>query len=86
MFITDAAINVPPTLEHKRGIVQNAIDLAHALRIECPKVAKLSAIETVTPTIPSTLDAAALCKMADRGQLSGAVLDGPLAFDNAVSA
>lgn len=86
LFITDAAINVSPTLEHKRGIVQNAIDLAHALRIECPKVAILSAIETVTPTIPSTLHAAALCKMADRGQLSGAVLDGPLAFDNAVSA
>jgi phosphotransacetylase/acyl dehydratase len=85
LFITDAAINVSPTLEHKRDIVQNAIDLAHALHIECPKVAILSAVETVTPTIPSTLDAAALCKMADRGQLSGALVDGPLAFDNAIS-
>jgi len=85
LFITDAAINVTPTLEHKRDIVQNAIDLAHALRIECPRVAILSAVETITPIIPSTLDAAALCKMADRGQLSGAVVDGPLAFDNAVS-
>ena len=85
LFITDAAINVAPTLEHKRDIVQNAIDLAHALGIECPKVAVLSAVETVTPIIPSTLDAAALCKMADRGQLSGALVDGPLAFDNAVS-
>ncbi len=85
LFITDAAINVFPTLEHKRDIVQNAIDLAHALGIDCPKVAVLSAVETITPIIPSTLDAAALCKMADRGQLSGAVIDGPLAFDNAVS-
>lgn len=85
LFITDAAINVYPTLEHKRDIVQNAIDLAHALRIERPKVAVLSAVETITPVIPSTLDAAALCKMADRGQITGALVDGPLAFDNAVS-
>ncbi len=85
LFITDAAINVNPTLEHKRDIVQNAIDLAHALAIENPKVAILSAVETVTPLIPSTLDAAALCKMTDRGQIKGAIVDGPLAFDNAVS-
>jgi len=85
LFITDAAINIYPTLEHKRDIVQNAIDLAHALGIERPKVAVLSAVETITPDIRSTLDAAALCKMADRGQISGAIVDGPLAFDNAVS-
>ncbi|PRC93468.1 bifunctional enoyl-CoA hydratase/phosphate acetyltransferase [Solimicrobium silvestre] len=85
LFITDAAINVYPTLEDKRDIVQNAIDLAHALGIPQPKVALLSAVETVTPLIKSTLDAAALCKMADRGQITGGILDGPLAFDNAVS-
>jgi phosphate acetyltransferase/phosphate butyryltransferase len=85
LFITDAAINVHPSLEDKRDIVQNAIDLAQALGIACPRVAILSAIETVTSRIPSTLDAAALCKMADRGQLSGAIVDGPLAFDSAVS-
>jgi phosphotransacetylase/acyl dehydratase len=85
LFITDAAVNVHPTLDHKRDIVQNAIDLAHALGIASPKVAILSAVETVTEKIRSTLDAAALCKMADRGQISGGVLDGPLAFDNAVS-
>ena len=85
LFITDAAVNIYPSLEDKRDIVQNAIDLAHALGVRQPKVAILSAVELVTPKIKSTLDAAALCKMADRGQISGAVLDGPLAFDNAVS-
>ena len=85
LFITDAAVNIYPSLEDKRDIVQNAIDLAHALGVRLPKVAILSAVELVTPKIKSTLDAAALCKMADRGQISGAVLDGPLAFDNAVS-
>jgi phosphate acetyltransferase/phosphate butyryltransferase len=85
LFITDAAINIYPTLEDKRDIVQNAIDLAHALGLAAPKVAILSAVETVTETIKSTLDAAALCKMADRGQITGGILDGPLAFDNAVS-
>ena len=86
IFITDAAINIYPTLEDKRDIVQNAIDLAHALGIAQPRVAILSAVETVTEKIRSTLDAAALCKMADRGQITGGILDGPLAFDNAVSA
>ena len=85
LFITDAAINIYPTLAHKRDIIQNAIDLAHALAIERPKVAILSAIETIAPSITSTLDAAALCKMADRGQITGGIADGPLAFDNAVS-
>jgi phosphate acetyltransferase len=85
LFVTDAAINIYPTLEQKVDIVQNAIDLAHALRIPCPKVAILSAVETVTPKIKSTLEAAALCKMADRGQITGALLDGPLAMDNAIS-
>jgi phosphotransacetylase/acyl dehydratase len=86
LFITDAAINVYPTLADKRDIIQNAIDLAHALGIPAPRVAILSAIEIVTEKIKSTLDAAALCKMADRGQITGGILDGPLAFDNAVSA
>ena len=85
LFITDAAINIFPDLDTKRDIVQNAIDLAHALGIERPKVAILSAVETVYPRIPSTLDAAALCKMLDRGQITGGAIDGPLAFDNAVS-
>ena len=85
LFITDAAINVNPTLTDKRDIVQNAIDLAHSLGIPQPHVAILSAVETVTEKIKSTLDAAALCKMADRHQITGAILDGPLAFDNAVS-
>ena len=84
-LLTDAAVNVAPDLEAKRDIVQNAIDLAHALGIAQPRVAILSAVETVTPKIPSTIDAAALCKMADRGQITGGLLDGPLAFDNAVS-
>jgi len=86
LFITDAAINIYPTLEDKVDIVQNAIDLVHALGVPEPKVALLSAVETVSSTIKSTIDAAALCKMADRGQITGAILDGPLAFDNAVSA
>jgi len=86
LFITDAAVNIYPTLEDKIDIVQNAIDLAHQLGIPVPKVAILSAIETVNPKIISTIDAAALCKMSDRGQITGAILDGPLAFDTAVSA
>ena len=85
LLITDAAINIAPELEDKVHIVQNAIDLAHALGIPEPKVALLSAVETVNPKIKSTLDAAALCKMADRGQITGGILDGPLAFDTAVS-
>ncbi|MFX1670756.1 bifunctional enoyl-CoA hydratase/phosphate acetyltransferase [Paraburkholderia sp. A2WS-5] len=85
LFVTDAAINVSPTLDDKRDIIQNAIDLAHALGIAEPRVAILSAVETVTAKLRSTLDAAALCKMADRGQITGGILDGPLAFDNAVS-
>jgi phosphate acetyltransferase len=85
LFITDAAINIFPSLEDKVDIAQNAIDLAHALGIATPKVAVLSALETVTSKIPSTIDAAALCKMAERGQIRGALVDGPLAFDNAIS-
>jgi phosphate acetyltransferase len=85
LFITDAAINIYPTLEDKVDILKNAIQLAHALNISRPKVAILSAVETVNPKIPATVEAAALCKMADRGQIEGAVLDGPLAFDNAIS-
>jgi phosphotransacetylase/acyl dehydratase len=85
LMVTDAAINLYPTLEEKVDICQNAIDLAHILGIAQPKVAILSAVETINPKIPGTLDAAALCKMADRGQITGALLDGPLAFDNAIS-
>ena len=85
LLITDAAVNIVPTLEEKADIVQNAIDLAHVLGIAQPKVAILSAVETVTPKIASTIDAAALCKMAERGQIQGGIVDGPLAFDNAVS-
>lgn len=85
LFITDAAINIYPTLEDKRDITQNAIDFAQALGMEAPKVAILSAVETVTSKIRSTVEAAALCKMRDRGQITGGILDGPLAFDNAVS-
>ena len=84
--ITDAAVNIFPTLDDKRDIIQNAVDFMRALGRERPKVAILSAVETVTTKIPSTIEAAALCKMADRGQIRGAVLDGPLAFDNAISA
>ena len=87
MFImTDAAVNIFPDLEVKRDIIQNAIELAHALGIELPKVGILSAVEVINPKIPSTVEAAALCKMADRGQITGGILDGPLAFDNAISA
>ncbi len=86
LLVTDAAVNIFPTLDDKRDIVQNAVDFARALGMERPKVAILSAVETVTSKIPSTIEAAALCKMADRGQIQGAVLDGPLAFDNAISA
>ncbi|MAM37717.1 bifunctional enoyl-CoA hydratase/phosphate acetyltransferase (plasmid) [Sphingobium naphthae] len=85
LIITDAAINIAPTLEEKADIIRNAVDLAHVIGIAEPKVAILSAVETVSPAMPTTLDAAALCKMADRGQISGALLDGPLAFDNAIS-
>jgi phosphate acetyltransferase/phosphate butyryltransferase len=85
MFITDAAVNIYPNLLDKRDIVQNAIDMARVLGIVTPRVAILSAVETVSPDIRSTIDAAALCKMADRGQITGGVLDGPLAFDNAIS-
>lgn len=86
LLVTDAAINIAPTLEHKADIVANAVDVARALGVARPKVAILSAVETVTARLASTLDAAALCKMADRGQIRHAVLDGPLAFDNAISA
>jgi phosphate acetyltransferase len=85
LIISDAAVNISPTLEDKIDIVQNAIDLARALRFPEVRVAILSAMETVNPRVPSTIEAAALCKMADRGQITGAVLDGPLALDNAVS-
>jgi phosphate acetyltransferase len=85
LFITDAAINIAPDLLTKRDIVQNAIDLAQVLGVAVPKVAILSAVETPTPEIRSTIDAAALCKMAERGQITGGILDGPLAFDNAIS-
>jgi len=85
LLVTDAAINIAPDIEVKADIAQNAIDLAHVLDIEMPKVAILSAVETVNRKIPSTVDAAALCKMADRGQITSGILDGPLAFDNAIS-
>jgi phosphate acetyltransferase len=85
LMVTDAAINIAPSLEDKIDIVQNAIDLAHALEVDAVRVAILSAMETVNPKVPSTIEAAALCKMADRGQITGAVLDGPLALDNAIS-
>jgi phosphate acetyltransferase len=85
LFITDAAVNIAPDLNAKRDIIQNAIDLYAGLGLGTPKVAILSAVETINPNIPSTLDAAALCKMADRGQITGGELDGPLAFDNAIN-
>ena len=85
LMVTDAALNIRPNLAEKVDIISNAIELAHILGIEQPKLAILSAVETVNPDIPSTLDAAALCKMADRGQIKGGILDGPLAFDNAIS-
>jgi phosphate acetyltransferase len=84
LFITDAAINIFPDLDAKRDIIQNAIDLFVQVGLGTPRVAILSAVETVTTKIPSTIDAAALCKMADRGQITGGLLDGPLAFDNAI--
>ena len=85
LIVTDAAINIAPELEDKRDICQNAIDLAHSLGKANPKVAILAAVEQVNPKMPATIDAAALCKMADRGQITGAQLDGPLAMDNAIS-
>jgi phosphate acetyltransferase len=85
LLVTDGAINIAPTLEDKADICQNAIDLARAFGVEKPKVAILCAVETVTSKMPATLDAAALCKMADRGQIKGGLVDGPLAFDNAIS-
>ena len=85
LVVTDAAINIAPSLEDKADICQNAIDLTMSLGLKQPKVAILAAVETVTSKMPATLDAAALCKMADRGQITGALLDGPLAFDNAIS-
>ncbi|MGH6911026.1 MAG: phosphate acetyltransferase [Phenylobacterium sp.] len=85
LIITDAAVNIAPSLEDKVDIVQNAIDLAHAMGVTEVRVAILSAMETVNPKVPSTVEAAALCKMADRGQITGALLDGPLALDNAIS-
>jgi len=85
LFVTDAAVNIQPDLETKIDILQNAIDMMITLEVANPKVAILSAVESVNPAIPSTLDAAALCKMVDRGQITGAIVDGPLAFDNAIS-
>jgi phosphate acetyltransferase len=85
LIVTDAAVNIAPTLRDKVDIIQNAIDLAHALRMDEVRVAILSAMETVNPDVPSTIEAAALCKMADRGQITGAILDGPLALDNAIN-
>jgi phosphate acetyltransferase len=85
LFVTDAAINIFPDLDAKRDIIQNVVDLFTQVGLGTPRVAILSAVETVTPKIPSTIDAAALCKMADRGQIINAILDGPLAFDNAIS-
>src|SRR4029450_11842507 len=86
LIVTDAAINIAPTLEDKADICQNAIDLAIALGVTKPKIAILAAVETVNSKMPATLDAAALCKMAERGQITGGIIDGPLAFDNAISA
>jgi phosphate acetyltransferase len=85
LIISDAAVNIAPTMEDKVDIIQNAIDLAHALHFDEVRVAILSAMETVNPKLPSTVEAGALCKMADRGQITGAVLDGPLALDNAIN-
>ena len=85
LIVTDAAINIAPTLEDKVDICQNAIDLAASLGVAKPKVAILAAVETVTSKMPATIDAAALCKMAERRQITGGLLDGPLAFDNAIS-
>ncbi|WP_281649784.1 bifunctional enoyl-CoA hydratase/phosphate acetyltransferase [Novacetimonas hansenii] len=86
LFVSDGAVNIAPDLDVRRDIVRNAIDLAHILGIACPRVALLSAVETVNPGLQSTLDAAIICKMADRGQITGGIVDGPLALDNALSA
>ena len=86
LMITDAVVNIQPGLKEKVDILANAVDFAHRIGFEAPKVAILSSVETVNPDLPSSLDAAALTKMADRGQIAGAIVDGPLAFDNAVSA
>jgi len=86
LIITDGAINIAPTLEDKADICRNAVDLARSLDVSTPKVAILAAVETINSKMPATIDAAALCKMAERGQITGALLDGPLAFDNAISA
>ena len=86
LLLTDVAINIAPTLLEKAGIVQNAIDCARVIGIARPRVAILAAVEVVNPSLPSTVDAAALCKMAERGQIRGGALDGPLAFDNAINA
>jgi phosphate acetyltransferase len=85
LIITDCAINIAPTLQDKAHIIQNAIDLAHVFGRTMPRVAILSAMETVNPSVPSTIEAGALCKMADRGQITGGILDGPLAVDNAIN-
>jgi len=85
LLVTDAAINIAPSIHDKVDIVQNAIDLAQVLGVAQPRVAILAAVETVNPEMPATIDAAMLCKMADRGQIKGGLVDGPLAFDNAVS-
>jgi phosphotransacetylase len=85
LFITDAMIHIAPNLSEKRDICQNAIDLARGLGIPAPKVALLAAVDTINPKMPATIDAATLCKMAERGQITGAILDGPLTFDEAVS-
>ncbi|AWN44888.1 phosphate acetyltransferase [Methylobacterium durans] len=85
LMLTDAVVNIAPNLMEKVDIIRNAVDLAHGLGVSNPKVAILAAVETVNPSLPSTIDAAALCKMAERGQITGATLDGPLGFDNAVS-
>ena len=85
LIVSDAAVNIFPTLQEKVHIIQNAIDMAHALGLALPKVAILSAMETVNPSVPTTVEAGALCKMADRGQITGGILDGPLALDNAIN-
>jgi phosphate acetyltransferase len=85
LMVTDGAINIAPTLEEKADICRNAMDLAHAMGIERPKIAVLAAVETVSSKMPATIDAACLCKMAERGQITGGLFDGPLAFDNAIS-
>ena len=85
LLVTDAAVNIAPTVREKADIVQNAIELAHVLGVPEPKVAILAAVETVNPDMQATVDAAMLCKMADRGQITGGLIDGPLAFDNAIN-